>query len=161
MISEAVKELQAELAKSDGGSLHPASEDDIRKAELFGFPNMLVDFYREYAPDAADGRVELDQRIWSVQNAIEENKDYVPGAELFPLGYVVFASNKFGDAYCIDTVHIGSSGEYSIVLFPHDAIEEGASLEDVEQFRLTVATTLEDFLWNFARRTLVEKARYR
>src|ERR1700678_1926019 len=153
MISGAVKELQAELAKSDGGSLHPASEDDIKQAELFGFPKMLVDFYREHAPDAADGRVELDQRIWSVQRAIEENKDYVPGAELFPLGYVVFASNKFGDAYCIDTVHVGSSGECSIVLFPHDVIEEGASLEDVEQYRLTVATSLEDFLWNFARRT--------
>lgn len=120
----------------------------------------LVDFYREYAPDATDGRVELNQRIWSVQRAIEENKDYVPGAELFPLGYVVFASNKSGDAYCIDTVHIGSSGECSIVLFPHDVIEEGASLEDVEQYRLPVAASLEDFLWSFTRRTLVEKAKY-
>jgi len=160
MISEAVEELKAELKKADGGSLHPASEDDIEQARQFGFPDVLIDFYRENAPDATDGRVELDQRIWSVQNAMTENRDYVPGADLFPLGYVVFASNKFGDAYCIDTVHVGSSGKYSVVLFPHDVIEDGASLEDVERYRLTVATNLEDFLRQFARRLLVEKAKY-
>jgi hypothetical protein len=105
MIGEAIEALKQELEKSDGGRLLPATEDDLEKARQFGFPNVLLDFYRENAPDAADGRVELwrsrpasGQRIWSVQNAITENRDYVPGTELFPLGYVVFASNMFGDA---------------------------------------------------------------
>jgi hypothetical protein len=160
MISDAIEELRAELNKADGGSVHPASEEDLQQASLFGLPEVLVDFYRENAPDPKDGRVELDQRIWSLQNAMTENREYVPGAYLFPLGYVVFASSKFGDAYCMDTVHTSSSGEYSIVLFPHDVIEEGSSLEDVERYRLTVATNLEDFLRKFARRTLVEKAKY-
>jgi hypothetical protein len=160
MLSEAVEELKAALKKVNSGSLHPASEGDIERARLFGFPGVLIDFYRESAPDAAAECVELDQRIWSVQNAIAENRDYVPGADLFPLGYVVFASNKFGDAYCIDKIHVGSSGEYSIVLFPHDVIEDGASLEDVEPYRLTVATNLEDFLRQFAQRALVEKPKY-
>jgi hypothetical protein len=160
MIRDAVEELREELNKADGGSLHPASDDDLQQASLFGLPEVLINFYRENAPDPKDGRVELDQRIWSLQNAIAENRDYVPGAELFPLGYVVFASNKFGDAYCIDTVHTSPSGEHSIVLFPHDVIEEGATLADVERYRLTVATNLEDFLQHFARRTLVEKAKY-
>jgi hypothetical protein len=160
MISKAVEELKAELKKADGGSLHPASEDDLEQARLFGFPGVLIDFYRESAPDGPTGCVELDQRIWSVQNAIAENRDYVPGADLFPLGYVVFASNKFGDAYCIDMFHVGPSGEYTVVLFPHDVIDDGASLEDVEQYRLTVATNLEDFLRQFAQRALVEKPKY-
>ena len=160
MMSDAVEELKTELQKADGGSLHPASGDEIEEAKLFGFPAVLIDFYRENAPDAGDGRVELDQRIWSVQNAIAENRDYVPGAELFPLGYVVFASNRFGDAYCIDTIHNTASGEYSIALFPHDEVEEGASLEDVEPYRLLVASNLEDFLRQFARKKLVEKPKY-
>jgi hypothetical protein len=160
VINEAVEELKVELKKAGSGSLHPASEDDIEQARLFGFPRVLVDFYRESAPDAADGCVKLDQRLWSVQNAIAENRDYVPGADLFPLGYVVFASNKFGDAYCIDMIHVGSSGEYSVVLFPHDVIGDSSSLEDVERYRQTVATNLEDFLWQFVRRALVEKAKY-
>jgi hypothetical protein len=166
MISEAVKELQAELTKSGGGSLQPASDEDIKQAELFGFPKILVDFYREHAPDAADGRIELGdtQRIWSVQRAIEENRDYVPGAFLFPLGYVVFASNRFGDAYCLDTVHTDSSGEVPIALFPHEVfedVEEGLSFEEAEPYRLTVATSLEDFLRKFARNTLTEEPKYR
>jgi hypothetical protein len=95
-----------------------------------------------------------------VQSAITENRDYVPGTELFPLGYVVFASNMFGDAYCTDTVHISLSADLPVVLFPHDMIEEGASLEDVERYRLPVAENLEDFLRQFARRTLIEQAKY-
>lgn len=95
-----------------------------------------------------------------MQNAIAENKDYVPGADLFPLGYVVFASNRFGDAYCVDTLQVNSAGEHPIVLLPHDVFEEGASLEDVERYRLVVATDLEDFLRRFAQRTLTAKPKY-
>jgi len=160
MISEAIAELRAELHKAGAGSLQPASEEHLEQARMFGFPPVLVDFYRENEPDSTDGLVELDQRLWSVQRAIEENRDFVPGVHLFPLGYVVFASNGFGDAYCIDTVHVNSSGEYPVVIFPHDVIEAGASLEDVEHLRLTVAINLEDFLRQFARRTLVEDVKY-
>ena len=150
MISDAIEALKQELEKADGGRLLPATEEDLEAARQFGFPNVLLDFYRENAPD---GRVELwksrpasGQRIWSVQNAITENRDYVPGTELFPLGYVVFASNIFGDAYCIDTVHVDQSGDLPVVLFPHDQFAEGASREDAERYRLQVAANLEDFL---------------
>jgi hypothetical protein len=160
MMSDAVDELKAELMKSDGGTLHPASEEDIEQARLFGLPPVLIDFYRENAPDPAIQCVELDQRIWSVRNAISENTDYVPGAYLFPLGYVVFASNMCGDAYCIDTVNVTTTGECPVVLFPHDDIDEGASLADVEPHRLTIACDLEDFLRKFARRSLVKEPEY-
>ncbi len=132
----------------------------LRNAREFGFPAALINFYRESAPDSVDGRIELDQKLWSVQNAIRENRDYVPGATLFPLGYVVFASNKFGDAYCIDTVRVDEYGKYPVVLFPHDVIGDAASLADVEPYRLTVATDLEDFLKQFARRMLAEQPKY-
>jgi len=85
MTSDAIEELRRELEKADGGHLHPANVEDLEQAKQFGFPAPLLDVYRENAPDAADGRVELDQRIWSVQNALTENRDYVPGAYLFPL----------------------------------------------------------------------------
>ena len=160
VIREAIEELRAELTKASGGNLEPANANDLELAKSFGFPEVLMDFYRQSAPNATVGVAELDQRIWSVQNAIAENKDYVPGAELFPLGYVVFASNKFGDAYCVDTLHLNSVGEHPIVLLPHDVFEEGASSEDVERYRLVVATDWEDFLRRFARRTLTEAPKY-
>jgi hypothetical protein len=160
VIADAIEELRAELAKAGGGNLGPASANDLELAKSFGFPSVLLNFYSLGAPISNAGLAELDQRIWSVQNAIAENKDYVPGADLFPLGYVVFASNKFGDAYCVDTLKLNSAGEHPIVLLPHDVFEEGASLEEVERYRLVVATDLEDFLRRFARRTLVESPRY-
>lgn len=160
MITEAIEELRAELRKAGGGDLGPANVDDIELAKSFGFPSVLVNFYSQGAPTSKAGLAELDQRIWSVQNAIAENKDYVPGADLFPLGYVVFASNRFGDAYCVDTLQVNSAGEHPIVLLPHDVFEEGASLEDVERYRLVVATDLEDFLRRFAQRTLTAKPKY-
>jgi hypothetical protein len=148
------------LEKADGGTLVPASEEDLDQARLFGFPEALLTFYRDHGPNPTDGRVELDQRIWSVKNAIIENRDYVPGADLFPLGYVVFASNKFGDAYCLDTTHTDSTGDYAVVLFPHDVIEDGASLADVERYRLPVAANLADFLKKFTHRSLIESPKY-
>ncbi len=160
MISDAVRELNASLKGAGAGRLQPASADDIRLAESASFPRVLVDFYREGAADATIGMIEIDQRIWSVQNAVAENRDYVPGAYLFPLGYVVFASNKFGDAYCLDTVHPDASGEYPVALFPHDVIEEGSSLQGVEPYRLIVAKNLEDFVRQFTQRTLITRAKY-
>ena len=160
MITEAIKELRAELLKANGGSLEPASADDLERAKAFGFPRVLLDFYGEGAPNAGSGVVQLDQRIWSVRNAIIENRDYVPGAYLFPLGYTVFANTIFGDAYCIDTVH-ADADDCPVVLFPHDVIEENCSLDDVEQYRLAVARNLEDFLRQFALRTLIQKPKYR
>jgi hypothetical protein len=47
-----------------------------------------------------------------------------------------------------------------VVLFPHDVIEDGASLESVDRYRLTVALSREDFIRRFARRTLIEGAKY-
>jgi hypothetical protein len=167
MLTDAIEALKQELEQSDGGRLLPAAEEDLEEARQFGFPNVLLDFYRENAPDVADGRVELwrsrpasGQRIWSVPNAIRENRDLVPGTELFPLGYVVFASNMFGDAYCVDTVHVSQSGDLPVVLFPHDQFAERVSLEDAERFRLQVAANLEEFLRQFARRTLIESPKY-
>lgn len=155
-----MEELKKELEKAQGGSLKPASKDELELAVRAGFPTVLIDFYREYAPDPKNSCIQLEQRIWSVKCALEENKDYLPGAYLFRLGYVVFASNKSGDAYCLDTVHVSSDGRFPIALFPHEVIEEGASLEDVEPYRLTVAEDLEDFIRRFASRSLIQKPKY-
>ena len=160
MIGDAALELSSALEKAGLASLQPASAHDLELAKSEALPQILIDFYRARAPDAVSGVIELDQRIWSVENTVAENKDYVPGAYLFPLGYVVFASNRFGDAYCLDTIHPQISGDYPVVLFPHDVIEEGVSLQDVERYRLVVAENLEDFVRQFSRRMLIDKPRY-
>ena len=71
-----------------------------------------------------------DQRIWSVQDAITENRDYVPGADLFPLGYIVFEAIS-SETRTVSTPLTAPAGECPVVLFPHDVIEDGASAASV------------------------------
>jgi Gram-negative bacterial TonB protein C-terminal len=68
MISDAIEALKQELEKADGGRLLPATEEDMEQARQFGFPTVLLDFYRENAPDVADGRVEL----WRSRPGLDE-----------------------------------------------------------------------------------------
>jgi hypothetical protein len=160
MIDDAIAELNTTLAKDDFGGLRPATYQDLELAISTGFPQALIDLYRLGAASSETGMIELNQRIWSVQNAVAENVNYVPGAYLFPLGYVVFASSKSGDAYCLDTIHLNCKGEEQVVLFPHDVMDEGASLNELEKYRLIVAENLEDFLLRFAHRTLINEPKY-
>ncbi len=137
--------------------LRPASTEDLQRAEQAGFPTELLDFYCECEPSHF---IKFEQRIWSIEKALAENRDYVPGCTLFPHGFIVFASNNCGDAYCIDTNVATPGGEHPVVIFPHDAIEEGAPLSTIQRFRLEVANSLEDFLVKFTNETLIDEPSY-
>jgi hypothetical protein len=51
MLSDAIEALKQEPGQADGGRLLPAAEEDLAEARHFGFPNVLLDFCRENAPD--------------------------------------------------------------------------------------------------------------
>jgi hypothetical protein len=153
---ETVETLLAKLKEKSGTELRPASAEDLDRARAAGFPDELVDFYRQWEPD---GCAELKQRIWSIDNALVENADAVPGCALSPHGFYVFASNVYGDSYCIDT-NVSREGHYPIVLFSHEVIAEDMPLSAILPFRKEVAASLKDFLFQFANETLDEKPFY-
>jgi hypothetical protein len=153
-----IKSLRKKLALVDGGGLRSAAPDDIQRVIEAGFPSELIDFYRENEP--GPDRVEIKQRIWSIKRAIEENEEYTPGYIISKYGYIVFASNMCGDAYCVDLNSTTSQGSHPIVLFPHDVFEEGMSTHEIQKYRLEVATSLADFLDKFTNETLVEEPKY-
>jgi len=138
-------------------ALEPASVEDLQKAKEFGFPEELLGFYRLCNPKVC---VEFKQRIWSIDAAIEENEGAVPGCALFPHGFVVFASNGCGDAYCLDTNVTTPEGSHPVALFPHDAIDEDAELPKIQSYRFQVADSLEDFLVKFINETLRDEPFY-
>jgi hypothetical protein len=137
--------------------LEPASAKDIQKAIEFGFPKELLDFYRLCNPKVC---IEFKQRIWSIDHAIVENEGAVPGCALFPHGYVVFASNGCGDAYCLDMNVATPEGIHPVAIFPHDAIDEEAELATIQSYRFQVADSLEDFLVKFINETLRDEPFY-
>lgn len=152
-----VDRLVAKLVERDGAQLRPASAEDLAAARTAGFPDELIEFYRHWEPEDC---IELKQRIWSIKNSLVENTDAVPGCVLFPQGFVVFASNLFGDSYCVDTNATTPDGDHPIVLFSHEMIEEDTPLSDIIPLRLEVASSFKDFLVKFTEETLAEEPLY-
>jgi hypothetical protein len=133
-----------------------ASAKELERARAIALPDELIEMYRQLNP--AD-HVELKQRIWSIENAVVENTEAVPGCALSPHGYIVFASTMYGDAYCVDTNITTSAGHHPIALFCHEIIGEDDEIEKISSLRVEVASSLEDFLTQFTNGELSEEAR--
>jgi hypothetical protein len=161
MRAEAIKALQDAINQTeDAGSVGPATPENIKRAEEAGFPRELIEFYGSHEPNPERTCVQLEQRIWCIASALEENKDAVPGIGLFPRGYVVFASTMCGDAYCIDTNVSTPDGQHPVVLFAHDSIDEDTDPAYIQASRVEVASSFDEFILKFAAGALVEEPRY-
>ena len=79
-------ELMAKLKEQGSPVPGRASAEALERAQAAGFPDELLDLYRECEPENC---IELKQRIWSIENAIIENSDAVPGCVLSPHGFIV------------------------------------------------------------------------
>lgn len=132
-----------------------ASAKELKRAEKFSFPNELVEMYRQLNPVDS---IELRQRIWSIDNAVIENTQAVPGCALSPHGFIVFASTLDGDAYCVDTNALTSAGHHPVTLFSHEMVGEDDGMEKISALRVEVADSLEDFLAQFMSGELSEEA---
>ncbi|MCB2231538.1 SMI1/KNR4 family protein [bacterium] len=135
-----------------GVKLAPAKPEDIEYLESIHMPPELVDFYRSYEPQtyAEIESVCLDP----VREIREEIADYVPCCEIFPLGYLFFASTEYGDAFCIDSNVIDDAGRSPVVLMTHETDFEGMSSEEAARHRKESADNFEDFLNRFVEGTL-------
>jgi hypothetical protein len=155
--TEAILALVTKIQQAGVELPRPASKMDLKRARKAQFPKELIEFYRQCEPIDC---IELRQRIWSIENALVENTDAVPGCVLYPHGFVVFASNRCGDSYCIDTNVTTPKGRHPVVFFSHEMISEDATLADIQRLRLVVAESLEDFLIKFTNGTLVNDPLY-
>jgi hypothetical protein len=156
-MKSAIRDLMAKLKEQGSPVPGRASVEDLKRAQSADFPGELLDLYRECEPENC---IELKQRIWSIESAIIENTNAVPGCALSPHGFIVFASTVYGDAYCVDTNVVTSAGHHPVVLFSHEVIGEDASLSEIQRLRLEVASSLADFLRKFTNGTLNEEPSY-
>ena len=147
--------LKAKLRESRLSVPAGASAQELKRVEKIGFPNELVEMYRQLNP--AD-YIELKQRIWSIDNAVTENTQAVPGCALSPHGFIVFASTLGGDAYCVDMNVITSAGHHPVTLFSHEMVGEDDGIGRITALRVEVADSLEDFLAKFISGELSEEA---
>ena len=155
ILKDAIHTLVTKIYQTGDERPKGASAEELKRAGEAGFPTDLIEFYRDCNSDDC---VELKQRIWSVDNALVENQRAVPGCYLSPHGFIVFASNLCGEAYCID-INV-TSGSHPVVLFSHEVIEEDMPVSKIQSLRLEVASSLQEFLVKFANEELVNEPLY-
>ncbi len=87
-----------------GVTCEKVSDESVKLlVDLFDgkIPELLLDMYKEYvlAEEIECGEVVL----YGIDRIVDENKDYIPGANIYPLGLFTFASEMDGDSICFDS----------------------------------------------------------
>ena len=108
----------------------------------------------------SDEPEQAERLIFCIATALEETFYEPPGMALFPLGYVTFAGNGSGDAYCMDTNVTTAVGLHPINLFALETMHEDTDVSYIEKSRLDVALSLEDFLTKFTTGVLIDMPLY-
>jgi hypothetical protein len=146
------------LSAQAGVTLRAASSADIESLQSLRFPEAAISFYKNREPEryAEIG----DVRLWTIAKAIEENRRYVPGAYVAPQGFLVFASNICGDAYCFDVRVSATREDPPVLLLPHDADFEGRTAEEIARYARPVAANFAEFLQKFVQECLEKEPIY-
>ena len=141
------------LADKTGILFRGASGFDLSQAEELGFPESVLEFYREFNPESC---VESQVRLWPLADALIECTEGVPGIYLTHRGYLAFASTMTGDAYCFDRSRRDLDGNPSVVIFSHEIDFELMPDERVRRHAKRVASNLQDFLEQMNRESVDE-----
>lgn len=149
-----IRTIERLLGKSSRfNKLKPASENSLNYLQITGYPDSFVEFYRQYEPDKSYDFG--DVTLYSTHSIEEENTSCVPGAYIFPLGLIAFASNLYGDTYCFN-ISSKLPDEPQVFLVPHDDIHEGiSSISEVLERSRLAANNFEDFLSRLVDGTLI------
>lgn len=135
--------LIADIEAHTGGRFRRAETEALDQLRSFNLPASVVSFFRDFEPtECIEGQV----RLWPISEMLRENRDYVPGADVSPHGYIVFATTICGDTYCFDLNVIDENGEPRIVLISHDEDFEGMSSDQITGLAKPIAPNLAAFL---------------
>lgn len=148
--------LISQISEQTGVAFRPCSPLDLSKLESLGLPQTILDFYASYEPSRC---AELQVRLWSIQDLVEENTSLIPGCYSSKHRFVVFASTLCGDAYCFD-VRRGKQVDPSIVLISHEVVSEDTTAAEFAKLAKPVAQSLHEFLGQFIRGEVDEECIY-
>lgn len=149
-----LSEIADKYAIACEGSFRSATDVDVENLKKLKLPQELLEFYKTHTPDGAlYGFVNL----LSIEEMLTENLgDIGPGRDVFPHGFVVFASMD-GDGFCFDVL----DDEIRIVLFGHEEPFDLYTREELlEEKAKVVASNLTEFLQKCLNETLDRDPRY-
>jgi len=139
------------IAMKSGTRLRPSAQKDQDKLAELGIPIDARLFFAEAEPEQC---VEINHvRLWPIKEVLAENRDYVPGCFIRPMGYIVFATTIFGDAYCFD-IKKKNAESAPIVLVAHDLNWDEIKPEGMAELAKPIASTFENYLKLFVEEKL-------
>ena len=137
------RKIVQDLATQTGVAFRRASSEDIAQLKILGAPDEILDFFTNYEP--SDCAEISGARLWPIAELIHENKDYVPGADLQPRGFLVIATNECGDSFCVD-FSVPGKQSCPVVIMSHELSWEEMSEKEVHALRKVVAQSFTEFL---------------
>jgi hypothetical protein len=135
--------LVMEITAQTGVAFRRASLEDIERLKKLGAPDEVLDFFANHEP--SDCAEISGARLWPIAELILENSDYVPGADLHPRGFLVIATNEYGDSFCVDLAVQGKQSR-PVVIMSHELSWEEISEEEVHALRKVIAGSFDEFL---------------
>jgi len=145
------------ITTQTGTEFRAASKVELDVLRALQLPEGVLDFFARHEPSGcAEGQV----RLWPIVDILKENRDFVPGAYVAPLGYVVFSTTYCGDTYCFDFNVVDKDNEPRIVLISHEVVDENITAEEAKRLAKPVARNLYEFLEKYIRKELDEECIY-
>jgi hypothetical protein len=153
-----LEELVDQVSEDTHIVFGPGRPEDLEALSRLKVPPKIIEFYRKFEPRDC---VELGEvRLWPIRDIVRENSDYVPGADIHPHGYIVFASTICGDPYCFDINEANEAGDVPVVLMSHELYFPEIPSHDIKRLRKKVAVNFEEFLRKFHARSLEKEPLY-
>jgi hypothetical protein len=166
MRTEVIQSLKQAIERAGGGKLRPAKPKSLKLAIQSGFPDELIEFYKDFEPEGwcvqlgSEASGQAERLIHCIAAALEATFYEAPGVALYPLGYVTFGGTGCGDVYCMDTNVTTAEGRHPVTLFALETIHEDTDASYIKESRLEVASSLEEFIAKLTNGELMDTPLY-
>ncbi len=149
--------IASKISKLLSVQLGSPSQEELENLAALDPPEAVLRFYEQHAPNAM---IQIGNvRLQTIDDLIEENTNYVPGADLRPHGFITFATTICGDAYCTDCSEL-KSHDPPIVIMAHEVSFEELDRATILSARKRVADNLDEFLTRFLSESLDTEPSY-
>jgi len=143
------KEVIKQIEESDlEYSFKQARSEDIQYLNSLKLTPGLIEFYKSFEP--IDHNDMGPVRFLDIESIKEENTEYIPGYQISPKGFIVFATTGCGNAICFN-LNKTKNGEPTIAHISHEENYEDWSLEKIvdEDYNETICESFYEFLCYF------------
>ena len=130
--------------KDNGGSFRKAADDELKKLDKLSEIGLPDSFKKFLSQHVLNNELEFEDEyvFYGIDRMYEENFDYVPGANIYPLGLLTFSSTLDGDAICTD-IH---DDTYPVRQCSHDLLSDEEEISYYKKEMITLNFNYENVM---------------